>query len=159
MKNIKIEMKEDQKSVTGTSYKAIIDAPYSDIVKVFGDPNAETDAYKIDAEWHGKINGKAFTIYNYKDGQNYLGREGLLIEKITEWHIGAFRSEVADLVKEYFNLKRKEEAEAKSQKIFKVKLIWEEEIEADSEEDAIEIARGLHCESQVDDEFEAEVIE
>ena len=64
---------------------------YDDIVKVFGEPNGTGDGYKIDVKWEGNINGKKFTIYNYKTGRNYLGADAPDYRDLTgeDWHIGA----------------------------------------------------------------------
>ena len=80
---------------------------YSDLVKVFGEPNRLNDDCKIDVEWRGKINGKVFTIYNYKTGKNYLGERGASVEVITDWHIGGKSKEVAAKLLEYFGKKVK----------------------------------------------------
>ena len=90
---------------TGTSLKGYLPdgTKYADVVRVFGSPNAKGDDYKTDAEWRGQINGNPFTIYNYKTGNNYLGDKGKDVSDITDWHIGAHRSYVADQVNEHFN--------------------------------------------------------
>lgn len=75
---------------------------YSDLVKVFGKPNAKGDDYKTDAEWQGVINGNVFTIYNYKTGKNYNGSSGTATSKITTWHIGGNNSQVRYDLVEYF---------------------------------------------------------
>ena len=44
---------------------------------------------KVDAEWGILFDGVIFTIYNYKDGINYLGEvEGIPTQFITDWHLG-----------------------------------------------------------------------
>ena len=87
-------------SVNGSSLQGYIDLAYNDICKVFGKPT-ESDGYKSDAEWIIKFDNDAVaTIYNYKDGKNYLGEEGLAVEDIRDWHIGGFNKEAVALVKE-----------------------------------------------------------
>lgn len=71
-----------------SSLQGYVDASYADLVRVFGAPNAPTDGYKTDAEWRLMLDGTYCTIYNYKDGHNYLGAEGLPVEDIRDWHIG-----------------------------------------------------------------------
>jgi len=91
----------------GTSLKGYLPdgTKYGDVVRTFGSPNARGDDYKTDAEWRGQINGNPFTIYNYKTGKSYLGDKGKDVNDITDWHIGAHKSYVADHVNEYFNIK------------------------------------------------------
>jgi len=79
------------------------DTKYKQLVKVFGKPNCENDGYKIDAEWAGKIDGEIFTIYNYKTGENYLGKDGQDLEYITDWHIGGNSEVVVGKLINYFN--------------------------------------------------------
>jgi hypothetical protein len=71
-----------------------IDEKYSTLVATFGEPNAPGDDYKVDAEWNLLTPDGLATIYNYKDGKNYMGEEGLAVEDITDWHIGGNRGEV-----------------------------------------------------------------
>jgi hypothetical protein len=60
---------------------------YETLVKTFGQPNAGFD--KTDVEWHIRFDdGSIATIYNWKDGVNYCGDEGLPVEAIKEWHVG-----------------------------------------------------------------------
>lgn len=94
-----------QGNAVNTAYRAEINASYKALVKLLGQPNSRGDGCKIDAEWVIEINGKIMTIYNWKDGQNYLGRHGLPISKITQWHIGGhkgidFQKEINFLLKQ-----------------------------------------------------------
>ena len=77
-----------------SSLQGYMSVPYSVWVKLFGEPVAKTDGYKTDAEWDvsfydedGERIGFA-TIYNFKDGKNYRGPDGLNVNQIREWHIG-----------------------------------------------------------------------
>lgn len=75
----------------GSHLQASVTAPYSKIVEVFGEPHNDGDGYKTDAEWVIEFDdGTLATIYNYKDGKNYNGPNGLSIQDITDWHIGGF---------------------------------------------------------------------
>jgi hypothetical protein len=72
----------------GTSYVGEICCSFKSLKEVFGQPT-ESDGYKSDAEWIIEFpDKKVATIYNYKNGKNYLGREGKATSKITDWHIG-----------------------------------------------------------------------
>ena len=68
-----------------------VDVPYRKLVKLLGLPNDSFDDYKSDAQWAISINGNPMIIYNYKNGKNYLGKEGLPKTKITNWHIGGIK--------------------------------------------------------------------
>jgi len=73
---------------TGTHLQGTINIDYKTLVKAFGEPNG-SDGYKSDAEWDLLFDdGTPATIYNYKDGINYLDENGTPVEKITDWHIG-----------------------------------------------------------------------
>ena len=93
---MKVELKDNISN--GTSLKGYITTSYDNLVKKLGKANCATDGYKTDAEWSGYINNKVFTIYNYKDGKNYLGKEGLDVEDITDWHIGGQDEKAVRLV-------------------------------------------------------------
>jgi hypothetical protein len=78
----------DWKLLNGTSLQGYVNVDYATLVNVFGEPD-EGDAYKTDANWSVTVNGTVCTIYNYKDGVNYLGSvRGKQKEYITDWHIG-----------------------------------------------------------------------
>ena len=82
-------------NVNGTSFMGHVYADYRTLCKIFGEPT-ESDGYKSDAEWMIQFSdGKVATIYNWKDGKNYCGANGLNVEDITGWHIGGNSKEVA----------------------------------------------------------------
>ncbi len=73
-----------------SSYQEAIDASYDKLVRLFGVPTINGDDDKVDAEWViMDAQGRAIHIYNYKDGQNYLGDQGILTKNLRDWHIGA----------------------------------------------------------------------
>lgn len=85
--------------INGTHLQGYVDCSYDKLTKVFGKPN-EGDGYKVDAEWDILFSdGTIATIYNYKDGVNYLGEEGLIVNDITNWHIGGHSNKAVELVK------------------------------------------------------------
>jgi hypothetical protein len=78
----------DFNKLNGTCLQGYVDANYADLCEKFGEPT-DSDGYKVDAEWLIEFaDGTVATIYNYKDGKNYCGEEGLDVEDITDWHIG-----------------------------------------------------------------------
>lgn len=89
--------------VNGTHAQGRIECAYADLVAVFGEPDDQGDAYKIDAQWC--LTFTAFsqydepaTIYNYKTGKNYLKDDGLPTDQITDWHIGGKHGEVVGYI-------------------------------------------------------------
>ena len=74
---------------------------YRQIVAAFGEPSLDGGCDKVDAQWAGTVNGKVFSIYNYKTGPAYLGSEGGCVGGLTggDWHIGGnVDTVVADLI-------------------------------------------------------------
>lgn len=92
-------------SVNGSSLQGYINTSYDVLRGCFGLPTCDGDGYKVDAEWIITFNdGVVCTIYNWKDGHNYCGYDGLDVEDITEWHIGGVRGTGAESrVKEVLN--------------------------------------------------------
>lgn len=67
-------------------------ADYEELVDAFGSPMTHSfDDYKVDAEWHILFaDGNVASIYNWKNGKNYMGRQGMDVEDIRQWHVGGF---------------------------------------------------------------------
>lgn len=84
------------------SVQGHIECSYARLVEVFGPPNIETDKYKSDAEWllRDTVTHEYATIYNYKDDKNYMGKDGLSVEQITDWHVGGKSKQALKLVAE-----------------------------------------------------------
>ena len=101
----------------GTSLTGYLDVSYQTLVELFGEPTIETDGYKVDAEWHVEFREEntdwtapedAFaTIYNYKNGKNYCGADGLNVEDINSWHVGSKRKNDLYVLEEYIERKGK----------------------------------------------------
>lgn len=90
--------------VRGTCFQGDFVAAYDKIVSKIGPPHAIFDGYKTDAEWCIEFeDGTVATIYNWKDGKNYRGEDGLDVENITEWHIGGGSSYVTEWVVDLIN--------------------------------------------------------
>jgi hypothetical protein len=85
--NIEGWTKADMGDLNGTHHLGAFEMPYAEVVAKFGEPNAENDGYKTDAEWNFKTPAGVLTIYNYKTGPNYNNGEGT-VEEIREWNIG-----------------------------------------------------------------------
>ena len=82
-----------------------IDTTYKTLVSIFGRPNSVSDKYKTDTEWMLQTKtGLYFTLYNYKDGKNYNGRNGLEVKDITNWHVGVKINSDRKKVEELFKL-------------------------------------------------------
>jgi hypothetical protein len=86
---LKDRVKLGSEQRVGSSLMCYIDIGYKELVEMLGEPNEDNDGYKVDAEWRVEFDGVMHTIYNYKDGVNYLGEfEGTPVDFITDWHIG-----------------------------------------------------------------------
>lgn len=93
---------EKEINVSGTSLVGYVNTTYSKLFEKFGEPF--DDGYKTDAEWEIEFSdGKVATIYNWKNGKNYNGSEGLDLDDITEWHIGGFDNSVVERIQKILN--------------------------------------------------------
>ena len=92
----------------GSGHVGQVEVNYQTLVDIFGEPkpaDVDVSKYKMDARWCLEFeDGKIATIYNYKDGVNYLGADGKKTEEITEWHIGGFQAGVYDRVLEVIDI-------------------------------------------------------
>jgi hypothetical protein len=88
--------------ITGTELVGYLNCSYQELVDRFGKPlSAGFDDCKSDAEWHIKFeDGAVATIYNWKNGRNYLGDEGMYPWEIMDWNIGGLTGEVVERIKE-----------------------------------------------------------
>jgi hypothetical protein len=89
--------------VSGTHGLGNIETTYKSLVAAFGKPNDKGDEYKIDAEWVILTPVGIATIYNWKDGKNYCGKDGLPVSKITDWHVGGHNLEVIEYLTNAIN--------------------------------------------------------
>ncbi len=74
---------------------------YDMLVKAFGKPYQSDFDNKSDAMWKIEFeDGTIATIYNYKNGKNYLGDDGILVEEMTGelWHIGGYSYDAVEYV-------------------------------------------------------------
>ena len=81
--------------INGTSLRGYLEVSYEDLVKKLGEPSNYFDDYKSDAAWNVQwYDGDTASIYNWKNGKNYCGLEGLNVEDIRVWNVGGLtRSE------------------------------------------------------------------
>ena len=76
-----------------SSLQGYIKTSYADLVGCFGLHDDDYDDYKSDANWTITFaDGVVATVYNWKNGKNYCGEEGLELADITHWHIGGYRN-------------------------------------------------------------------
>lgn len=86
----------DEVETDGSSLVSCMNKTFKEICDVFGEPNCDGDGYKTDAEWCIQFtDGTIATIYNWKDGKNYCGNDGLEVKHITDWHIGGFNNKAS----------------------------------------------------------------
>ena len=93
MKYTKIE------EANGANLQGYLNADYRELVEVFGEPTKFEDG-KVDAQWLLKFqDGTIATIYNYKNGVNYMGAEGLRLMEIQKWNVGGNSERAVERVK------------------------------------------------------------
>lgn len=87
-------------SIDGTHGVGQIQCDYQKLVAAFGLPMKEGfDDYKCDAEWHVSFDdGTVASIYNWKNGYNYLGTSGKPTTEIKIWNIGGRDKHAVDRV-------------------------------------------------------------
>ena len=91
--------------VGGTHLQGYINCTYDDITEAFGYPT-DGDQYKVDAEWQIVFeDGTRATIYNWKNGKNYLGDQGLNLCDMKSWHIGGYNDRALERVQDAINAK------------------------------------------------------
>ena len=102
-------MKKTNKT-DGTSLQGYIESSYGNLVHHLGNPHITAQDSvdgKTDAEWSFEFpDGIIATIYNYKDGKNYLKEKGKAVEDITVWHIGGFNKKAYFKIADIVNSKR-----------------------------------------------------
>lgn len=111
---------DQQIDTNGSSLIGEVDAGYDELCNLFGAPTGG-DGYKVDAEWAVLFDdGTVATIYNWKNGKNYEGENGLPVEEIRDWHIGGFKDQAETNVQIALDLHReKKEADATKDDKFK----------------------------------------
>lgn len=91
-----------------SSLQGEVDASYEELCDLFGAPTGG-DGYKVDAEWYVKFDdGTVATIYNWKNGKNYEGENGLDVADIRDWHVGGFDAKACTKVQITLDLHREQ---------------------------------------------------
>ena len=90
----------------GTHYQGCLNCSYQHLIDTLGEPKQyDYQDGKCDAIWELEFGyGEVATIYNWKNGTNYLGKDGQLTENITDWHIGGHSKDVVRLVQIHLGL-------------------------------------------------------
>lgn len=100
-------------NINGTCLQGEVQATYAELCDLFGSHH-DGDGYKVDAEWYVQFDdGTIATIYNWKNGKNYEGENGLSLEQIDSWHIGGDSTQAETNVQIALDLFR-EQAKEKS---------------------------------------------
>ena len=94
---------EKTESIDGTFGQGTIEVSFKEIFDKRGPCHWDGEGYKIDAEWAIKSGDTIATLYNWKNGKNYLGDQGLEVQDITEWNIGGNSKEAVDLIYKILN--------------------------------------------------------
>ena len=92
-------------NIGGTHLQGYINVEYSTLKKLFGKHSAFGDGYKTRGEWSFQFqDGSVATIYNWKNGKNYCGKEGTAKTKITRWNIGGNDVSVVEKLESIFKI-------------------------------------------------------
>ena len=84
----------------GNSLQGYVSTDYSTLVAAFGEPTTG-DEYKTDWNWEIQLKeGDVLSVYNYKDGPNYLGDEGKQCHEIFSWHVGGKNKKDVQTIRE-----------------------------------------------------------
>ena len=106
-----------------SSLVGYIEADYIELIAIFGAPTPEFDDLKSDAEWHIKFDDDTIaTIYNYKNGRNYLGAQANHVRDIKNWHVGGYSEKALILVQSLLDAHRAEVCQELSKKINQKKI-------------------------------------
>lgn len=87
----------------GTHKQGDLNCSYDEIVSALGFPIILVEQFsKSDYEWVIELdNGNVVTIYDWKIGKNYLGKDGFDKEHIQWWSIGGTEKKDAEFVKRF----------------------------------------------------------
>ena len=88
-----------------------IECDYQVLVSCFGEPNPEhCDSYKTDVEWRVAQSslGYSISIYNWKNGKNYCGPDGLAVRDIKRWNVGGKNSSDVSLIEQVLGTRKDE---------------------------------------------------
>lgn len=80
----------------GTHLITTIETTYKHLTNLFGKEDSNGDGYKVQAEWFIITPDGIGTIYDYKQGKSYNGKDGISKQKVTDWHIGGHNQATAD---------------------------------------------------------------
>tara|TARA_B100002019_G_scaffold106111_1_gene91160 strand:+ start:3065 stop:3427 length:363 start_codon:yes stop_codon:yes gene_type:complete len=100
----------DLNKVFGSSLIGYLKCSYQELIDSFGDPmkiDLSTSDGKTDVEWEIEFqDGTYLHIYNWKNGKNYLGEEGLEVEDMTEWNVGGHSKKDLDKLQMVFQVNK-----------------------------------------------------
>ena len=90
---------EDASSLTvGTHGQGEVDCSYSRLLALFGEPD-EGDGYKTQVEWIISTPDGIATIYDWKQGDSYLGKgNGTPVEQVEQWSVGGYNKKVIEWI-------------------------------------------------------------
>jgi hypothetical protein len=95
-----LNFKTSNVNVSGTSLQGHITCNYVNLCAMFGAPVTK-GLDKSDAEWAIKFDdGQVATIYNWKNGKNYMGDAGIATHHIIHWHVGGRSPEVVSRIEQ-----------------------------------------------------------
>ena len=96
--------KENIIELFGSCYQASLRGKFEDIIQIFGWPcyigDDASDDRKVFVEWVLEFPSEQIcTIYNYKNGYNYMGENGISVFDMEYWSVGGHNYEVINELK------------------------------------------------------------
>lgn len=76
-----------------------VDTSYHSLLNTFGEPKDGGPDGKTDAVWEVQFSeGTVASIYNWKNGHNYCGLDGVPVHRIKHWNVGGYGVRALELV-------------------------------------------------------------
>ena len=100
----------NENAIFGSSLIGYLKCSYQELIDSFGEPmkiDLSTSDGKTDVEWDIEFqDGTYLHIYNWKNGKNYLGDDGLEVDQIIEWNVGGHSKKDLDKLQMVFQVNK-----------------------------------------------------
>ena len=130
MKKLNVELMQYEVNtnnieVSFTYLQGYISTNLETLKKVFGEPIKYDAGSKTDIEYNILFaDGEVATIYNYKNGKNYLGDDGQAVEEMTSFNVGGKDAIVLDRIQSILDVPEPVKLEPEKPKYFCLVRMW-----------------------------------